>query len=267
MLIKYSLIENYKRKNKLRFIILSFSIIFCIFLVYSPIIYASELENTPQKILFLIPHGFNYIEYMETRNYLESWGYKIDTCSTMREIDSYDNLLFSLKVNYTIVEIDDIRNYHCVYVPGSDNWYHFGHNESVQQLLKSAYDNGLLISAICSSTYVLGCAGLIEGKNVTGYYLFQDSYESQGASYFDEPVVVDGRIITADIPYMEELSLAIHEYLQNNPNLPPLPSSNKISGYNIFFSLYSGTLIIINFFYIYYKNEYKSGFKLYVSKY
>lgn len=64
-----------------------------------------------------------------------------------------------------------------------------------------AFDEyGLPIAAICHGVQLLMSADVIEGREMTGYWTLADDIEHAGATFVDEPVVVDDHFITARYP-------------------------------------------------------------------
>ena len=57
-----------------------------------------------------------------------------------------------------------------------------------------------VIGAFCHGPWVLISAGLTRGKRITGYVGIKDDIVNSGAIYVDEPVVIDGNIITSRHP-------------------------------------------------------------------
>lgn len=69
-----------------------------------------------------------------------------------------------------------------------------------QELIKFISDFNALgrpISAICHGSQLLISAKVIKGKRVSGYYSIQDDINNAGATYINEPAVVDGNLITS----------------------------------------------------------------------
>lgn len=77
-------------------------------------------------------------------------------------------------------------------LPGADN---LNACDKVQQCLSRAAEEGKLITAICAAPYVLGQAGLLEGKRATCFPGFEDRLI--GAVCCTDKIVCDGNIITA----------------------------------------------------------------------
>lgn len=73
-------------------------------------------------------------------------------------------------------------------------------HQPMLNLVKTNYDNGAIIAAICHAAWVLISANIIDGKNATCYHSVKDDLINAGGKYSDEPVVVDDNIITSRQP-------------------------------------------------------------------
>ncbi len=70
----------------------------------------------------------------------------------------------------------------------------------VRALLQKAASTGKILAAICHGPWVLSDAGLLEGKRVTAWWSTRPDLENAGATFLDEPVVVDNNIVTSRAP-------------------------------------------------------------------
>lgn len=68
------------------------------------------------------------------------------------------------------------------------------------------------VAAICHGPQVLASAGLLEGRTATSYHSVRKEVLEAGGTFLDQPVVVDGNLITsrkpADIPDFVQAFLA-----------------------------------------------------------
>jgi len=71
---------------------------------------------------------------------------------------------------------------------------------SVLKLVKEAHDQGKVVAAICHAGWVLASAGILKGKTATCTAAIKDDIINAGANYVDQPVVVDGNLITSRSP-------------------------------------------------------------------
>ncbi len=70
----------------------------------------------------------------------------------------------------------------------------------VLDLVRGVYRRGGVVAAICHGPWVLISAGILQGKRATCFYAIKDDLVNAGATYVDEPVVVDGPLITSRTP-------------------------------------------------------------------
>jgi hypothetical protein len=57
-----------------------------------------------------------------------------------------------------------------------------------------------LVAFICHGGWIPISAGILRGKRATGSIGIKDDLENAGALWFDEPVVVDGNLISSRTP-------------------------------------------------------------------
>jgi protease I len=61
-------------------------------------------------------------------------------------------------------------------------------------------DAGKPIASICHGVQLLISAGILDGREATGYWPLAVDVENAGAEWVDEPVVVDDNLVTARYP-------------------------------------------------------------------
>jgi len=59
---------------------------------------------------------------------------------------------------------------------------------------------GKPVAAICHAGWMLVSAKVVKGRHATCFYSIRDDLEAAGAQWSDEPVVVDGNLITSRVP-------------------------------------------------------------------
>lgn len=115
------------------------------------------------------------------------------------------NFPLQLLVNYygTLVDAKllNTKDYDIVLLPGG-----FEAPDRVRQIpevlefVRKMYKENKIVAAFCHGPWVLISAGLLRGKKATCYIGIIDDLKNAGATYVDEPVVVDGNIITSRHP-------------------------------------------------------------------
>jgi protease I len=109
----------------------------------------------------------------------------------------------------------DVSTVDAVVVPGGTiNADHIRIDEDAQQIAREAYENDKVLAVICHGPWLLVNAGLAEGRRLTSYHSLSLDLKNAGATWVDEEVVVDGKLITSrnpgDLPaFVEAISEAL----------------------------------------------------------
>lgn len=82
-------------------------------------------------------------------------------------------------------------------LPGAD---YLAEDSRLRTKLQSTVAEGGLVAAICAAPKALASAGLLNGKQVTGYPGVVDKLAVDGMQYLQQPVVQDGQVITSRGP-------------------------------------------------------------------
>jgi protease I len=153
-------------------------------------------------ILLIAEDGFQVREYGDTKNVLETAGHVVFT-ATMKKTVAVSNIGTQVPVDI-FADTINVDEYDALYVVGGPGALSSLNNEIVHNLLKRFSQNETRrYGAICIAPRILAEAGVLSGVKVTGWNLdgkFEDICKGAGAIYVAEPVVVDGRVITADGP-------------------------------------------------------------------
>lgn len=109
---------------------------------------------------------------------------------------------FGLPIQGTISFEDiDVKNFDGVIIPGGNEGPDkLRTNQNVLKFVKSMYDEGKLVAAICHGVWIPISAKIIKGKNATCYKAIIDDLQNAGGLYRDEAVVIDKNLITSRHP-------------------------------------------------------------------
>ncbi|EJB8440334.1 DJ-1/PfpI/YhbO family deglycase/protease, partial [Vibrio parahaemolyticus] len=70
-----------------------------------------------------------------------------------------------------------------------------------QELVKGIMSANKPLATICHGPLVLINSDLVKGRKMTGYWAIMKDLENAGAKVYDQPVVIDGNLITSRFPY------------------------------------------------------------------
>lgn len=96
----------------------------------------------------------------------------------------------------------DVRapDFQGVVIPGGYAPDYLRRSPELVRFVKDMAEAGKPVAAICHGPWMLCSARVVKGKRVTSFFAIRDDLENAGAIWVDEPVVVDGNIITSRMP-------------------------------------------------------------------
>jgi len=182
----------------------------------------SEKTLKNKKIAMILAfRDFRDAEYFVPREILEKAGAEIKTASTQRETaigaDGGE-----VEVDFLVSEIKP-ADFDAVVFIGGPGALKYLDNEDSYKLIRETVSQEKILASICISPVILAKAGVLEGKRATVWSSVMDKsaikiLEQNKAIYEDKPVVVDGKIITANGPAAaEEFGEKIKEFLTPTP--------------------------------------------------
>ncbi len=163
------------------------------------------MATQEKRVLIVIaPRDFRDEELADPIKYLEKYEIGFDIISTTRGL-AVGMLGGKVLVERTINDLlsDGIDPYEALFIVGGNGTpEHLWPDTNLQELVRIFGKKGKIISAICLAPAVLARAGILNGKTAT---IWNDDtaiaeLRNGGAVYKPDPIVLDGRIITANGP-------------------------------------------------------------------
>ena len=99
--------------------------------------------------------------------------------------------------------IDDAQaeTYDAVIIPGGAwNPDALRADPLVLAFVRAVAENQKVVASICHGPWILADAGLLKGRRATAWWAMKNDLTNAGATFVDEAVVVDGKIITSRAP-------------------------------------------------------------------
>lgn len=94
----------------------------------------------------------------------------------------------------------DARDFDALVIPGGWAPDKMRRVPKVLDIVSRMHADGKTIGAICHAGWVPISAGILRGKRMTCVSAIKDDVVNAGARYVDEPVVVDGNLVTSRTP-------------------------------------------------------------------
>jgi protease I len=149
-----------------------------------------------KRAIIITGPGFEDAEFIYPYYRLQEDGLTVDVATSNDQVVAGKH---GITASPSVMVADlDARKYDLLVIPG-------GHEapdrvrqvQSILDFTKAMHELGRPIASICHGPWVLVSAGIIKGKRATSYRGCRDDLINAGAIYLDEPVVVDGNIVTA----------------------------------------------------------------------
>lgn len=155
-----------------------------------------------KKALFIIPpERFNEDELFHPKEELENNGIEVTIASTKIGQIKGD---YEGKVDAEVIFRDaSVTNYDIIAViGGSGTNDYLCENQELQDYLKKAYDEKVLLTGICAGAIAVAKTGLLSGREATCYPIDMQINELQAnnVKYVNQHVVAHEDIITGDGP-------------------------------------------------------------------
>lgn len=156
------------------------------------------------SIVILVDNLYEDLEVWYPKIFFEAEGTKVN-------IAGLEKKTYRGKNGYPIdsqIRLADLKpeKFDAVIIPGGFAPDYLRRYPEVIEFVRLMYKTKKVVAAICHAGWVLISAKLVKGKKMTGYYAIIDDLRNAGAVVVpDEPVVVDGNLITsrspADLPF------------------------------------------------------------------
>lgn len=92
------------------------------------------------------------------------------------------------------------RDFDAVIVPGGQAPDTMRTNRKTVRFVADALNQGKLVAAVCHGPQVLIEGDLLRGKRATGFTSIRKDMENAGANFVDEPLAIDGNLLTSRRP-------------------------------------------------------------------
>lgn len=160
-----------------------------------------------KKVLLLLAKGF---EMYEASVFTDVIGWNLTdgdgttdivTCGLKDLIVSSFNVKVTPEIKVSELNVED---YAALAIPGGFEEYGFyedAYNEEFLELIREFHRKGKIIASICVAALPLGKSGILKGKKATTYNMKNDirqnTLREYGVNMVNEPIAVDGNVITS----------------------------------------------------------------------
>lgn len=173
-------------------------------------------------VAIIVDEGFEDSEFQIPYERLQEAGYLVDIIGTEA------GAAIKGKRGQSVVQIDfsaravSADDYAALVIPGGHSPDHLRVNPDVVSLVRGFSAAGKPIAAICHGPQLLIEAGIVRGRTLTSWPSVRTDLVNAGAVWVDQPVVIDGNLITSRKPAdLDAFCDAIENSLRYPPPLRP----------------------------------------------
>ncbi len=173
-------------------------------------------DLTGKRVAFLMTDGVEQVEYTQPREFLEHHGAYVTLVSPKPDGDRVQGYNHATPGERFTVDADvrDARpaDFDALVIPGGvANPDRLRLSKESIAFIREFARQDKPIAAICHGPWPLIDADIVRGKQLTSWPSLQQDLRNAGAEWTDEPVVVDGKLVTSrkpdDIPAFNQAIL------------------------------------------------------------
>ncbi len=169
------------------------------------------------QVAIMLGEGFHDGEAYMPYAYLTNLGAEITVIGPEVGTVTAYNTDFTINIQRPVADVS-VDEFDALILPGGQAPAKIRENEAVVAFAREFFESGKPVAAICHGPQILITAGVMEGKNATGFEDIKGELEEAGATFHDEAVVIDGNLITSRTPPdLYDFSKAIEEKLMMDP--------------------------------------------------
>lgn len=138
--------------------------------------------------------------------------------------------VYASKIGYPAVAevgIKDVSadDFDAVVVPGGFSPEYLRRDPAFVDFVRALDDRGAPVAAICHAGWLLASADIVKGRAVTSVAVIKDDVIHAGGDWRNEPVVVDGNLITSQLPndlpqFLERILASLAELPEGAREVP-----------------------------------------------
>ena len=155
------------------------------------------------RVLIVATDGFEEWELFGPKQILEQRGAEVKLASPKLEpiqATVHDDPGKTIRPDLTVADVQ-AQDFDALILPGGvRNPDQLRTHKEAIALIRAFAEQGKPVAAICHGPWLLVEADLLRGRTATSYASIRTDLKNAGAKVVDEPVVVDGNIITSRKP-------------------------------------------------------------------
>ena len=163
-----------------------------------------------RKILVLSADGFEDLELFYPYHRLQEEGYVVEIASVKKGVIT-GKRGYSVEASLSFSEAKP-SEYDGIVIPGGKGPEKVRLDADALRITRFFFEQGKPVATICHGPQVLISANVVRGKRLTSWPGIKDDVIAAGGLWVDEPVVVDGNLVSSRHP--GDLAYWMREYVK-----------------------------------------------------
>ncbi|MDX2215610.1 MAG: DJ-1/PfpI/YhbO family deglycase/protease [Oculatellaceae cyanobacterium bins.114] len=187
-------------------------------------------QTRKKRVAILIEQHVEDVEFQIPYNALHKAGAEVVVLgSRVNEEYKGKQGKLSIKADGTTTEAR-AQDFDAIIIPGGFAPDKMRTNMKTVRFVQDAMTQSVWVAAVCHGPQVLIEGDLLKGKEATGFRAIRKDMQNAGAEFVDQPLVVDGNLITSrrpgDLPIFTTAILQVLELTIPDTTLPDLSDMN-----------------------------------------
>jgi protease I len=154
-----------------------------------------------KTVAMVLAKNFEDVEATGPKDYLEAHGVEVVTIGIERgEIEGKKGARLNADTTFDELTPNQVEGFDLLLIPGGGSPENLRINDAAVDFTRRFVESGRPVASICHGPQLLISARVMQGRTTTSVNKIRDDLMNAGARYVDEPVVIDGNLISSRVP-------------------------------------------------------------------
>jgi protease I len=158
-----------------------------------------DMELEGRRVAVLVEDDYQEVELWYPYYRMKEAGAEVKLVGTGRAESFKSKLGYPAKADVAAADVSP-ADFDAVIIPGGYAPDRMRRSADMVSFVRDMDAAGKPVAAICHAGWMLVSAKIAKGRRATCFHSVRDDLEAAGATWVDEPVVVDGNLITSREP-------------------------------------------------------------------
>lgn len=155
----------------------------------------------PKRVAMVLAKNFEDCEAIDPKEHLEAVGAVVTVIGIdMEPIAGKKGASLTPDMTFADLTVEVESGFDMLIVPGGGSPENLRIVEAAVAFTRRFVESGRPVASICHGPQLLISAKVLDGRTITGVNKIRDDIVNAGGVYVDEPLVIDGNLISSRVP-------------------------------------------------------------------